>query len=48
MNTVLSHGIRKFALMPMGDVETTMRLLAERVRPLLSAAVRESAAQKEA
>lgn len=35
MNLVLSHGIRQFALMPMGDVETTMRLLAEKVRPLL-------------
>jgi alkanesulfonate monooxygenase SsuD/methylene tetrahydromethanopterin reductase-like flavin-dependent oxidoreductase (luciferase family) len=37
MEIVISHGIHKFALMPMGDVETTMRLLAKRVRPLLGA-----------
>jgi 5,10-methylenetetrahydromethanopterin reductase len=35
MRLVLRHGVRQFALMPMGDVETSMRLLAEQVRPLL-------------
>lgn len=48
MNVVLAHGIRQFALMPMGDVETTMRLLAERVRPLLGGTVITPAAQNEA
>jgi 5,10-methylenetetrahydromethanopterin reductase len=36
MRTVTSHSIHQFALMPMGDVESVMRLLAQRVRPLLA------------
>ncbi len=47
MNVVLRHGIWQFALMPMGEVETTMRLLAERVRPLLAGAVGTPASQNE-
>jgi alkanesulfonate monooxygenase SsuD/methylene tetrahydromethanopterin reductase-like flavin-dependent oxidoreductase (luciferase family) len=36
MQTVIDHGITSFSLMPMGDVEKTIRLLAQEVRPRLS------------
>ncbi len=48
MNLVIRHGIHQFALMPMGDIETTMRLLAEKVRPHLALGDRATAAQNEA
>ncbi len=46
MKTVMSHGIHQFALMPMGDVESVMRLLAQRVRPLLGSSVESRAAER--
>jgi 5,10-methylenetetrahydromethanopterin reductase len=36
MKAVMRHGIHQFALMPMGDVDSVIRLLAQRVRPLLA------------
>lgn len=35
MQTVVDHGVTSFSLMPMGNVESTIRLLAQEVRPLL-------------